>query len=55
MNTTPSEGRDRSDERTVDLEAWIIDRRRRLADRLRAAHPELPMVQLPLVLYDRAG
>lgn len=55
MAETPRIGRDPGDARTVDLEAWITDERRRRADRLRAAHPDLPMVQLPLDLYARAA
>lgn len=48
-----SHGRDPADRRTIDLEAWLHAERVRRADRLRAAHPELPMVQLPLDLHPR--
>ncbi len=53
MHGPPRIGRDPTDVQTVDLEAWISAERRRRADRLRAAHPDLPMVQLPLELHPR--
>lgn len=48
-------GRDPRDRLTIDLEDLIRHHRHAEAARLRAAHPELPMVQLPLTLYDRAA
>jgi len=53
MQPHPVSGRDPTDDRTVDLESWLAFERLRRADRLRAAFPELAMVQLPLDLHER--
>lgn len=51
--SAPAAGRDPGDVHTIDLEAWLGELRQRRADRLRARHPDLPMVQLPLTLHER--
>lgn len=51
----PIGGRDPRDRATIDLEELIALQTRARADRLRAAFPGLAMVQLPLVLHERAA
>lgn len=55
LGIEPISGRDPRDRATIDLEDLIALQSRARADRLRAAYPGLAMVQLPLVLHDRAA